>query len=225
MDRCSSSYMKVSTEPDQNVCAQKSVGEWGDLSGWRGLMSASCCLPIEGSKPVGCWLDIGPGSGTLWWKHTEFVLGSQLKAAFWKAQARLVELTHLVYSNASIPLGQGQSVLPIRIVQWLRTVLFLHVGVSWLSLPCQHFACSPVPLHLCSFLPSLLFVSLQGIEMEIVDSCQKDNGGCSHGCEHTATGPRCSCHDGYVLSSDGKACTGNPGYNSCCQDHVCMQPN
>lgn len=84
---------------------------------------------------------------------------------------------------------------------------------------------SPMPLHLCSFLPSLLFVSPQGIEMEIVDSCQKDNGGCSHGCEHTATGPRCSCHDGYVLSSDGKACTGNPGYNSCCQDHVCMQPN
>lgn len=147
----------------------------------------------------------------------------------------MVELTDLVYSNASIPpLGQRQSLLPIPIAQWLRAVLFLHVGVilAFSSLPA---AClfmdafirsthSPVPLHLCSFLPSLLFISLQGIEMEIVDSCQEDNGGCSHGCEHTATGPRCSCHDGYVLSSDGKACTGNPGYSSCCQDRVCIQP-
>lgn len=45
--------------------------------------------------------------------------------------------------------------------------------------------------------------------MEIVDSCQNNNGGCSHRCEHTTVGPRCSCNDGYILALDGKTCTGN----------------
>ena len=68
--------------------------------------------------------------------------------------------------------------------------------LQWLS-PC---AC---------FLTSFWFISPQGIEMEIVDSCQDNNGGCSHRCEHTAAGPRCSCDDGYRLGSDGKTCAGN----------------
>lgn len=38
--------------------------------------------------------------------------------------------------------GTMAELLPIPTVQWLRAVLFLRVGVSWLSLPCQQLACS-----------------------------------------------------------------------------------
>lgn len=47
-----------------------------------------------------------------------------------------------------------------------------------------------------------------GIEMEIVNSCEKNNGGCSHHCEHTTNGPLCSCNHGYRLQQDRKTCVG-----------------
>ncbi|KAH0624132.1 hypothetical protein JD844_007560 [Phrynosoma platyrhinos] len=47
---------------------------------------------------------------------------------------------------------------------------------------------------------------LKGIEMEIVNSCEDNNGGCSHHCEHSTNGPLCSCNQGYLLDLDGKTC-------------------
>lgn len=49
---------------------------------------------------------------------------------------------------------------------------------------------------------------LAGIEMEIVNSCENNNGGCSHHCQHSSGGPVCSCNHGYRLDSDLKTCTG-----------------
>jgi len=54
----------------------------------------------------------------------------------------------------------------------------------------------------------LVSAPLVGIEMEIVNSCEKENGGCSHGCEHTTSGPLCSCNHGYHLDLDRKTCVG-----------------
>lgn len=51
-------------------------------------------------------------------------------------------------------------------------------------------------------------LSPPGIEMEIVNSCEKNNGGCSHHCEHTTNGPLCSCNQGYQLDQDRKTCVG-----------------
>lgn len=47
-----------------------------------------------------------------------------------------------------------------------------------------------------------------GIEMEIVNSCEAGNGGCSHGCSHSSAGPLCSCPRGYELDQDQKTCIG-----------------
>lgn len=47
-----------------------------------------------------------------------------------------------------------------------------------------------------------------GIEMEIVNSCESDNGGCLHHCQHGTTGPVCSCNHGYQLDEDLKNCVG-----------------
>ncbi len=44
--------------------------------------------------------------------------------------------------------------------------------------------------------------------MEIVNSCEKNNGGCSHHCEHTTNGPLCSCNHGFQLDRDRKTCVG-----------------
>ncbi|EHB13216.1 hypothetical protein GW7_11589 [Heterocephalus glaber] len=46
----------------------------------------------------------------------------------------------------------------------------------------------------------------KGIELEIVNSCEKNNGGCSHHCEHEIGGPHCSCNHGHQLDSDKKTC-------------------
>lgn len=46
------------------------------------------------------------------------------------------------------------------------------------------------------------------IEMEIVNSCEKNNGGCSHHCHHSTNGPVCSCNHGYRLDQDFKTCVG-----------------
>lgn len=47
-----------------------------------------------------------------------------------------------------------------------------------------------------------------GIEMEIVNSCETNNGGCSHMCHHTSSGPVCTCNFGFRLEEDQKSCTG-----------------
>ncbi|KAK2105723.1 hypothetical protein P7K49_015237 [Saguinus oedipus] len=49
---------------------------------------------------------------------------------------------------------------------------------------------------------------MAGIEMEIVNSCEANNGGCSHGCSHTSAGPLCTCPRGYELDSDQRTCIG-----------------
>lgn len=51
-------------------------------------------------------------------------------------------------------------------------------------------------------------VPFPGIEMEIVNSCEANNGGCSHSCHHTSSGPVCTCNFGYRLEEDQKTCTG-----------------
>lgn len=54
-----------------------------------------------------------------------------------------------------------------------------------------------------------LIIFLKGIEMEIINSCDDNNGGCFHHCDHSTNGPLCSCNQGYILDLDGKTCTGN----------------
>lgn len=49
---------------------------------------------------------------------------------------------------------------------------------------------------------------VSGIEMEIVNSCENNNGGCSHHCQHSASGPICSCNQGYQLDHDLRTCIG-----------------
>ncbi|GMR48509.1 hypothetical protein PMAYCL1PPCAC_18704 [Pristionchus mayeri] len=39
-----------------------------------------------------------------------------------------------------------------------------------------------------------------------VDECAEDNGGCEHQCSNRIGGRECSCHSGFVLSSDGMNC-------------------
>ena len=47
-----------------------------------------------------------------------------------------------------------------------------------------------------------------GIEMEVVNSCALQRGGCDHHCTHTPEGPLCSCNLGYQLQADRKTCRG-----------------
>lgn len=49
---------------------------------------------------------------------------------------------------------------------------------------------------------------VSGIEMEIVNSCENNNGGCSHHCQHSTSGPVCSCNQGYQLDHDLRTCVG-----------------
>lgn len=49
----------------------------------------------------------------------------------------------------------------------------------------------------------------KGIELEIVNICEENNGGCSHHCEPAIGGAHCSCNDGHQLDTDGKTCIGN----------------
>lgn len=69
----------------------------------------------------------------------------------------------------------------------------------------KHCPCVPA---LFSTVAVVLVLFTPGIEMEIVNSCEKNNGGCSHHCEHTTNGPLCSCNHGYQLDQDGKTCVG-----------------
>ena len=48
-----------------------------------------------------------------------------------------------------------------------------------------------------------------GIEMEVIDHCSENNGGCAHECTHgTGSAAICSCHKGYQLMLNGKTCEG-----------------
>lgn len=223
--------MRVSTGPGQNVWGQTSVGEiyQGEGDCWRhhavitlfphGRIKA-CRLLV--SYQAQQWNSAMNTYGICAWKPTKssFLESTGLSWLTWSFQM----LPFLLWDNGRVAAYPHSSVAQGCAAPVCRCELaFSSLPAACLFMDAfLHSAHSPVPLHLCLFLPSLLFVSLQGIEMEIVDSCQQDNGGCSHRCEHTATGPRCSCHDGYMLSSDGKACTGNLGYNSCYQDHVSL---
>lgn len=60
----------------------------------------------------------------------------------------------------------------------------------------------------CTRCGTLTRVPFAGIEMEIVNSCETNNGGCSHMCHHTSSGPVCTCNFGYRLEEDQKTCTG-----------------
>lgn len=61
-----------------------------------------------------------------------------------------------------------------------------------------------------TYIHTFLFACFKkGIELEIVNSCEKNNGGCSHHCEHTVGGPHCFCDQGYHLDLDEKTCIGN----------------
>lgn len=59
--------------------------------------------------------------------------------------------------------------------------------------------------------PTSLVALAAGIEMEIVNSCEADNGGCSHGCSHSSAGPICTCPRGYELDEDQRTCIGASG--------------
>ena len=41
-----------------------------------------------------------------------------------------------------------------------------------------------------------------------MEKCVENNGGCDHTCTDTQSGTSCSCHNGYLLLSDGKSCEG-----------------
>ncbi|KAL0180691.1 hypothetical protein M9458_023097, partial [Cirrhinus mrigala] len=58
------------------------------------------------------------------------------------------------------------------------------------------------------------------IEMEIVNSCDHNNGGCSHHCEHSTNGPVCSCNQGYQLDDDHKTCI---DINECVDGSSCCE--
>lgn len=52
--------------------------------------------------------------------------------------------------------------------------------------------------------------------MEIVNSCEANNGGCSHGCSHSSAGPLCTCPRGYELDEDQKTCIGAHWFPATC---------
>ena len=57
----------------------------------------------------------------------------------------------------------------------------------------------------CSLLSCVCDIAVQ---MEVIDSCTVNNGGCDQQCTHGRHGPICSCHYGYVLLSDRTSCQG-----------------
>lgn len=61
--------------------------------------------------------------------------------------------------------------------------------------------------------------------MEIVNSCENNNGGCSHHCEHSTSGPVCSCNNGYRLDDDLKTCVGKKLQCSCIEQDMMSTDN
>lgn len=69
-------------------------------------------------------------------------------------------------------------------------------------------------VHMYSIFPVVMLIApfclfWKGIELEIVNICEKNNGGCSHHCEPAIGGAHCSCNHGHQLDTDGKTCIGN----------------
>lgn len=75
-----------------------------------------------------------------------------------------------------------------------------------------------VTVSSCGLLPishrliNVIHIS-KGIEMEIVNSCGNNNGGCSHQCQHSNSGPVCTCNQGYRLHEDLKTCVGKTSHH------------
>ncbi|XP_063863055.1 signal peptide, CUB and EGF-like domain-containing protein 1 [Scylla paramamosain] len=44
------------------------------------------------------------------------------------------------------------------------------------------------------------------IDMEVINSCLENNGGCQHMCQQGPDGATCTCHPGYQLQPDGRSC-------------------
>lgn len=68
---------------------------------------------------------------------------------------------------------------------------------------------------LCSykFLITYVFISqilfnFAGIEMEVIDKCETDNGGCEHDCRYVDGHAMCFCQSGYRLEADQTSCIG-----------------
>ena len=78
-----------------------------------------------------------------------------------------------------------------------------------IAFPTECTCCWHIFRFLCCYANNPLLLVWKGIELEIVNSCEKNNGGCSHHCEHALGGPRCSCNHGYQLDADEKTCIGN----------------
>lgn len=91
----------------------------------------------------------------------------------------------------------------LRVLMWLpKTLKSVSVGQLWVWVPRGWLgSAGPCPTSQLSDVTT-------GIEMEIVNSCEAGNGGCSHGCSHTSTGPLCTCPHGYELDEDQKTCIG-----------------
>ena len=47
-----------------------------------------------------------------------------------------------------------------------------------------------------------------------IDECQTDNGGCAQNCVNTEGSHKCSCYNGFEMTSDGYTCVGE--YPSSC---------
>lgn len=95
-------------------------------------------------------------------------------------------------------IGLSRAVSTKRRTQGAREDVKLHVGACWKASPDIHQTLQDPNQCAC----------LAGIEMEIVNSCEASNGGCSHACHHTSSGPVCTCNFGYQLEEDQKTCTG-----------------
>ncbi|XDA71290.1 hypothetical protein R6Z07F_001642 [Ovis aries] len=91
--------------------------------------------------------------------------------------------------------------------------------------PCSHRCVNTVGSFTCACQPGFELGAdgkqCYRIELEIVNSCEKNNGGCSHHCEHACDsgeaccaqlcinysgGYECSCQEGFQISSDGCGC-------------------
>lgn len=44
--------------------------------------------------------------------------------------------------------------------------------------------------------------------MEVIDTCESNNGGCDHDCRQVTSGTVCFCHVGYQLLANGRSCAG-----------------
>ena len=53
----------------------------------------------------------------------------------------------------------------------------------------------------------------------LASACSTANGGCSHICSPTPSGPRCSCHQHYLLQQDHKTCR---KVNTCHQSYLIL---